>query len=378
MDIKGDMSFILLSLNKEMAANLKYHKHINDINLLDSKTNYLMSRYYDKLLTMSCNYIKIYSLLNHINLTYIDNFNFENTIIDFNSLKRESDIELISILLRPSIEMYLEIRSLEIALTKGVDTEVVSTLIMEYSFFENYCNILENCNDFYNCKPLFYKRYRDEVKTHYEQLKKTLNEKGIPILKKINKKYLAILTDDEMYEKLILGKDFYNLYSYMSRKIHFSKFSYPASDNIDSNIYLTWAVFLMLNVYNSIFKIYNVKSEIIEILKGIIDGFRQTGIYKNPHPVFNLHEILLFDFGVAKVTKNDPEVIHVQYLYANYLKPGDIDIIPKDFIRKIIENGKLHEMESKYKKGNLSIEQFNDKLIKNNEYVNFWNDLLTC
>jgi len=375
MEIKGDMSFILLSLNEEMANKLEYFKHTNDLDSIKSKTNYLLSRYYDKLFSLSCSYIKIYNLFNTIKMGYIDKFDFNNKTIDYTSLKRESDIELVSILMRPSIEMYLELRSVEIAQNKGIDVEAIILLILQYSFFENYCNILENCKDFYKCQPLFYKRYKDETKTHYEQLKRTLSENDIPILKKINKKYLAIVNDDVVFEKKILGKDFYNLYSFISRKVHFSKFSYPISDQIDENLYLSWAVFFILYVYNSIFKIMQIDSEIIENLRQILDGIRSKGIQANSQMIFNVDDILILDFGIAKVLKDEIDVVHIQYIYANYLKPGDNDIVPKDFVRKKISIDILIDIEKKYGKNTSSINEFNIKLIDKKEYVNFWNDL---
>lgn len=363
----GISETLLLQFIEELSRSMTYLNHSSDLNSITSKRDYLISRYYDKLITVSFNLIKITNIHRLIKFSSIENCNLHN----FEVAKKESDIELISIMLRSLVELYLELRSIEIGMREGLGIEELSHTIISYSEFENNCAILETSKKFYNCEPLYYKRYVDLTKTEFENYRRELSQKKIPILFKINEKYRFIIDDNKHYERIVLGKDFYNLYSFLSKRVHFSKTSYPTPDSVEPMLYLNWCIFIILEIYRIIFSIIGNESDLANRIIEIVADFRKQNPVAN-QSIFKTGNIVLLHFGVAEVISSDSYCVKLKYIYANFLKPDDIDLIPEHLILKIISDEKLNSVINELYKDCPSTYEFNDFLLKSNKYNDFW------
>lgn len=361
---------------------------INEINtlvpLIDSKVyihnitsdkDFYFSRCNEKLISSIFNYMRLDILSKNINFMNIESIIKHNKNLEY--LEKESLIDLISAILRPTLELFLELKIIYIGARKNIENKDdfietscnASNLINKYQLNKQ---ILQNCSNFYKCRPKYLEEYITQFKTPVEEIRTSLNNKNIILFSNYEKKIKFILDNSNEYEKLILGKDYLTLYGFLSKRIHFSKDTNFTKSLFPVKHYLTWMVLFFLEIFELMFWFYDKEFKIDIHIDEQLRIFKKINYIQNINDTFSVNDIVILEFGIAKIKEINDSTVKIIYIYTNCLKINDIDDVPITFIQNL-DLKKYEEIVLKYSSIlNISIEELNNQLLIKNKYEEFW------
>jgi len=266
---------------------------------------------------------------------------------NLDALNDESKIELISIILRPLIEIYLEIKSIELCKDK-------LDLLIEDSCNLLYCDSLVQflglkktiSKEVYNCEPKYLKIWNEWAKKEFQKTKQQLSEKNVILLKNTKNKYKGVLEGFGKSERRLLGYDYLRHYSMLSKKTHFSYTNVPFSF-LKPNVYLSWSMLYILHIYQDIMKMIDSTDVILEVVSKLIEEYKNNIQESNEHQ-FKNGDYIFIEYGVAKICKIDDLTFDIEYLTSNIFKTGDTDQIPRIFITGKVNKEFYNQTMSKY------------------------------
>lgn len=355
--------YIILIINS-LKNSVNYNKISNNHESFSSFKDYIFSRYLDKLTSQAANYIRIDWILNTLNFKELDEFiNEENKNLD-----EESKIELLSSILRPLTEIYLDLKCIEINETNfKLDVENSCQLLYYDSVTEFYQLKLSISKEIYDCEPKYFKLWSETNKGELNTIKKELSSLDILLLKNVRNKYKGILKHYGKTERMILGFDYLTHYAVLSKKTHFSYTNIPYT-NISAKTYLIWCLLYFLMIYNSIMNLLQKKDDTYIGLKPVIEQFVASSSVRENN-IYEVDSIVLMEFGIAQIVEIKDFTYKVCYKLSNCFKVGELDAIPKIFIIGKIEKSMFEATLTKY-----NVNSYN-KIIAE-EYEKLYKELL--
>lgn len=339
---------ILKQVISSLEQNLNYIENINDHSKIESYKDFIFSRIFDKLSTLGINYIRILLIIDNFKIK--DSENISSSTILNQKYSNESDVELITSILRPLFELYLELKSYKLTLSKLKDLDEAIELVSHIIYLEDSTSYnemkLNVSKDFYNCEPLYLKMVSENNKKGVNELRIDLTKKNIPLLKNIRNKFLDVVKNNNKQERLLLGMDYLTSYAFLSKKTHFS-YSNVISDGIGKKMLLNWSLVLFIGIYRDITELLKFEDN---FSKTLVDEFE---ILNRNLDSDNLNNITignygLFDFGIAKIVNKENLNLHIEFVASNCFERGTKDIVPKIFLQKEVTEEFFNITHTKY------------------------------
>jgi len=376
--MKTDVINILKTLIKEINTLVPLIDSKVNIDTISSHKDFYFSRCNEKLVSSIFNYMRLDILNQKITCSGIESIIKDNHNLEY--LEKESLIDLTSAILRPTLELFLELKIIYIGAKINIKNKdnfiekscYASNLINKYQLNKQ---VLQNCSSFYECKPKYLKEYITQFKAPVEEIRTSLNNKNIILFSNYEKKIKFVLDNSNEYEKLILGKDYLTLYGFLSKRIHFSKDTNFTKSQFPVKHYLNWIVAFSLEIFELIFWFYDKEFKIDMQIDEQLKILKEVNYIKNINNIYSINDIVILEFGIAKIKEINDSTVKIIYIYTNCLKIDDIDDIddvPITFIQKLNLN-KYEEIVLNYSSIlNISIEELNNQLLITNKYEEFW------
>lgn len=334
---KNSSAGIVISLINSIRDTLEYLPMVNDHNKIESFKNYIFSRFVDKLTSISVNYVKIEWMVNTLKFKEIDNIK----IGDNSRLQDESHVELIATILRPLTEIFLELKSIELSREKfEIDIETCCQILYFDSINQTISLKRSISQDIYDCDPKYFKIWNDTNSKEFNRIRQQLSDKNIFLLQNVKNKYKNVLQNCGEIERLILGYDYFSHYAIISKKAHFSYTNIPKSQ-FKPTVYLTWCLFYIVVIYENLMRLSNKSDLIYEAGKSLFEHI------KNMSQVIDIQyvegDIIMIEFGIAKIEKIKGLTFEIIYLYSNCFKKNEKDAIPRIFVFGKVNQDFLHK-----------------------------------
>ncbi len=340
---------VIKQIVSSIENNIEYVENINDYSKITSFKDFIFSRIFDKISTLGINYIRTLLVLDTIKFN-----DSENLISNINlnkKYKEEADIEFITSILRPLYELYLELKSFKLSFTKLKENsnegiEFLLHLVYLEDRFRNDEMKLSVSKDFYNCEPLHYKNQNEALRKEINDVRIKLTQKNISLLKSTKNKLLDVIKQNDKYEKILLGKDYLTSYAFLSKKTHFS-YSNVIGSQMTSEYMLYWCLFLFISIYGDISEILKFKEKIINDFSDIFEILNHD-LETEKLNTISIDNVVLFDFGIAKVIGKDNQSVVIEYIASNNFEKGTQDKIPNIFVQKEISENDFINIHKKY------------------------------
>lgn len=334
-------------------TNLNYIENINDYNKISSFKDYIFSRIFDKLSTLGVNYIRVLSILDIIKISDCEEISANKKFSS--KFKEEADVEITSGILRPLFELYLELKSFKLSLSK-LDKEKVNDdafeLLMNLVYLEDRFSYdemkLNVSKDFYNSEPLYYKQSSNNNKKEINNFRIKLSQKNLPLLKNTRNKLLDVVKHNNKKERVLLGLDYLTSYAFLSKKTHFS-YSNIIGGSMNPKMMLDWSLLLFVGIYGDISILLKFEDKITAHFSDIFETLN-SDIKTESLNVSTIGNIAVFDFGIGKIIGKENLNLNIKYIASNNFERDTVDIVPKIFMQKEVKENDFLKIHEKYYK----------------------------
>ena len=314
---------ILFNIINLIEANIPNLPIRNDLKNIESFVSYFASRCSEKIITMCILLVKHMVLESKVSISEFKNR--ENKTQLFQSCEKEASITSAALLQRNMMEMYADLLLLEAQTNK----EEACKQLIWHDFIEERKKILDNIKVFYETESPGYKKFSEDSRLYYN------NSSLSPFNQNFKKKLKAAFEIAQPLDILILGGDYFNLYSFLSKKKHFGSRN-SIHDQADPLLYAIWtSLFIVKNTV----KIF----ELMGISPGIYDDIKQT-LSIQYERFGGLSDLAIkvgsyvrteFGLGIVIAISVSPKrrpLISIEYFESDYLGTGFQDVIPAPLV----------------------------------------------
>ncbi|TGM01035.1 hypothetical protein EHQ86_18590 [Leptospira yasudae] len=300
----------------------------NDLANIRCFKDYFLSRCFEKVATVSISFVKHFTFEKKVKLTEIKEAIARSEILS--NCADESSIVTLSFLLRNLIEIYVDLRLIEIE----PDIELACKELIWHTYIEERRRILDNSKTFYKKEPPSFSKYKDETKEYYKKSTKSNYNQNFKI------KLSKVFELADHLEVRTLGTDYFNLYSFLSKKSHFS-YTNILTKSTNQDVYSVWIVLLFGKICIKMFELLKSPNLAISSLPEIITKLEREFVGEGDLAIkIGSYVRTEFGFGVTSNIQNlgsEQKLIEFRYLHSIFLGEGFQDVVPAPLVNIITE-----------------------------------------
>ncbi len=363
----------------DLLDGTEYAEPVNDVVNVPNPKQYLLSRCIDKAVSSYFGSLKLFRYATQINLEEISKIKKGHP--EHASLEDEADAQLLAAAIRPCLEMYLYLNSLERSDDdEGVQDELCRVLLTKF-FNDDMRERLRTCETVYGTRPAYLAEMVSGFTKNLNKIRLNLkNNQLSDILFKERTIFENAMNQPDAFNKISMGVDPYMSFTRLAFKLHFITQNTPCTPK-ERYQNFSWAAVLIMNLLSKIFKHSKVdKPESVLQFEQIIGVADQKSTNKAN---IKKGDLLLYEWGVARVLDvvcSEPprETYRVEYV-VNFVKGYPVETVPRVFMKGAVDGTRLRsvlsDIETQYGKKEL-YEIF--PTIDVSERSNLWFKVFSC
>ncbi|MDF3822606.1 hypothetical protein P3G55_22080 [Leptospira sp. 96542] len=298
----------------------------NGIDLLPSYRKYYLSRVASSLIPSAISFLKL-AYSRKITFKQIKELQNKSNFLSLS--EKESEYIQILVLLRISMEYYSELALIE----NTDDIETACKNKTWHEFMKERENIRKNIRSFYDIESPSFEKYSNDGKLKFTNLSSFAYNKSIAV------RFKNLFNDSNLITRRLLGIDYYNLYSFLSKKVH-----YDQRNNLGAGappeLYYFWFYNFFVRASNILLTLNDSQGEKISFLENEITNLNVDLIEGTI--ALKIGSAVKTEFGlghVLEIFENKPGLFHIKisYDYSRFVNPGFIDIIPAPLVSLFTE-----------------------------------------
>ncbi|TGN13108.1 hypothetical protein [Leptospira ilyithenensis] len=317
-------------------SEIQYIPLTNGIDLLSSHKKYYLSRVSSSLIPSAFSYLKL-AFSRNISFKQIKERQEKSHF--FSSTVKESEYIQILVLLRISMELYSELALIE----NSSDFETACKNKIWFEFIKERNNIRKNIHSYYEFQSPSFEKYYNDGKTKYDKLAQYSYNKSTA------GRFKDLFNDSNLITRRLLGLDYYNLYSFLSKKIHFDQRN-SLEVSAPPELYFSWYYNFFVRSSKIILSINSTETEKFDFLEQEINKLNLDLIDGNIAIIIGSAVKTEFGLGhVTEIEESKPGLYRIKlaYDYSRFVDPGYIDIIPAPIVSLFTQES-LDSIQSKY------------------------------
>jgi len=342
--ISVDIVPVLVQLARQLGSYAGYLRQRNDIHSLDQPRAYFLSRCIDSFLTASMAFIR-WERCRTIQVRENDDLCSRSPIA--RDVAVDSEVTVLASIIRPSVEMYVELMSLEMAQAAPISADELCRIIL-YNHLAGDCEQKrEACMESYGCSPSYFAAGAVWYRKAIEQVRPLLSSAGANILSTQRKKFAKAFASASSMDKVALGGDSFSSQAVLAYKLHFLPQKNVPHTPQGLHFFRVWCGMLLSLLGAKIIKATG------EQVQGVDCSMVEATDTKGPTDATNPNcphqgDVVFFDWGVGQVEKVDPRPLGNEILFINYdvafvPELQSPDQIPRRFLKCILNRHQYEE-----------------------------------
>ncbi len=330
---------VLVRLVERLGQYSAYQQPRNDIGSLSDPHAYLASRFIDRYISSALALLRL-AQGSALQFETIEGLRSSSPVVA--SAVAESTCQLLASVLRPAIEMFVELRVLQKCQQSHDLGELCRWTIVKHTA-SDYELKQAACQEIYDCDPSVFQVMTASYRRAMDPIRKQLKADGLKLFGKQNSKFVDVFRAGDDFDQLLLGGDLFLARANLSYKLHFLPQAVHEPEH-HVGLFLGWALALVTGLGSALldFAGQPVPAE-VEAWKAATLSHAGAAQASNPAcPAVG--NVLFFDWGVAVVTdverRRGPgnEVLSISHRIAFLEGLSTDDRIPRRFTKHVLKS----------------------------------------